>query len=162
MKELLFVKGTDTETIKLVTSLAEQVRDEIVGADSPNNRCGLASVRLVEVIKENGIWGIQVQGKAHFRTFGGKRLCLNHKWVRVGELFVDVTLDQFNNSNKFPVGKVVVSHRRPRYLTCPENWYDKLYGCEYDPYREYLIDTFRGREHVMNLQKQDSIIKEVQ
>jgi hypothetical protein len=152
MSNLKFVTKSDIDSIKIITEVAKFVRHEVVGDGGySNNKCGLASTMIVEILLSKGIWARQVQGHAYMRH-RGKKLAITHKWVRVGEMFVDVTLDQFNNAHvaKFPA--VVVRARRPRHLICPEDWNNKLYGCEYNAYNDYVIDNtynvrMQGREN---------------
>lgn len=101
------------------------------------NYCGIASKELVSTLIIEGIWAKTVHGK-YICEDHGRTLSLKHIWVRVGELFVDITLDQFNYHGELNVEKVIIVREKPKCIECSEDWHYDLYGMLYDPYMDYL------------------------
>jgi len=104
----------NNEDIKVVvTTIATNVRNELDKMGSISNRCGDASRSIVKQLENEGISAELVKGVANL----GLNEKYYHTWVEVGNLFVDVTLDQFNDRNPGgQVEKITVLPIRPRYL----------------------------------------------
>ena len=138
---MIFATKDNTELKKEIFEIAATIREKLFSKTSTHNACGIASVELRDELLKRGIWAKQVDGRVEGMHWD-KKLSLVHKWNRVGELTIDITLDQFKHILDDKVEKVNMYDEKPTFMSCPEDWWYETYECDYDPMSEYRTFMF--------------------
>jgi hypothetical protein len=113
-------------TVSVIAQIAQTVREELedkYGSDYTGfqGKCVEASELIAARLKERGIEHRIVCGWIQYDDASG---CSNrdydeHTWVEVGDIFVDVTLTQFEPFMYGPLPKVCVGEK-PKFLLYDE------------------------------------------
>lgn len=90
----------DHEKMEIITSVAEDARAKFVPKVEEQAAPGIcidASDYIVERLSEKGIEAKAIEGWMTYEDeeYGTDRPYDEHTWVEVGELMIDVTIDQF-------------------------------------------------------------------
>lgn len=117
--------------LETIRRIAEQVRNELTSKYGKGvelaGKCIESSERIQELLKQEGIVSKTVEGWCVYDYFEN---CTNqpydaHTWLEVGDIYVDVSADQFEYQFSFKIPEVIVGER-PYYMQYNEPDEDQL------------------------------------